>query len=76
MGWGEAGSCSKAEVQKREISYVLSSYSGLIYYKDTNAKYRHLKGTLSQMFIGVYGLERQSVMLVFSTQLCETVDPL
>ncbi len=42
----------------------------------TKAKCRHLKiwnckGTLRQVFIRVYGLERQSVMLVFSTQLCE-----
>ncbi len=29
------------------------------------------KGTLPQVFIRVYKLEIQSVMLVFSTQLCE-----
>ncbi len=29
------------------------------------------KGTLRQMFIGAYRLDIQSVMLVFSTQLCE-----
>ncbi len=29
------------------------------------------KGTLRQVFIKVYRLEIQSVMLVFSTQLCE-----
>ncbi len=29
------------------------------------------KGTLRQVFIRVYRLEIQSVMLVFSTQLCE-----
>jgi hypothetical protein len=49
---------------------------GLINYIDTKAKCRHLKkwickGTLRQMFIRVYGLEIQSIMLVFSTQLCE-----
>ena len=49
---------------------------GLITYKDTKAKCRHLKkstckGILLQVFIRVYRLERQSVMLVFSTQLCE-----
>jgi cation transporter-like permease len=31
------------------------------------------KGTLRQMFIRVYRLEIESVMLVFSTQLCELV---
>ncbi len=29
------------------------------------------KGTLQQMFIRVYRLEIQSVMLEFSTQICE-----
>jgi hypothetical protein len=43
---------------------------------DTKAKCRHLKkltskGTLRQVFIRVYRLEIQSVILVFSTQLCE-----
>jgi hypothetical protein len=40
-----------------------------------NAKCRHLKftckETLRQVFINVYRLEIQSVMLVFLTQLCE-----
>jgi hypothetical protein len=49
---------------------------GLINYKDTKTKCRHLKkltckGTLRQVFIRVYGLEIQSVMMVFSTHLCE-----
>ncbi len=49
---------------------------GLINYKDTKVKCRHqkkltCKGTLRQMFIRVYRLEIESVMLVFSTQLCE-----
>jgi hypothetical protein len=49
---------------------------GLTNYKDTKAKCRHLKklackGTLRQVFIKVYRLEIYSVMLVFSTQLCE-----
>ena len=49
---------------------------GLINYIDTKAKCRHLKkltckGALRQSFIRVYRLEIQSVMLVFSTQLCE-----
>jgi hypothetical protein len=43
---------------------------------DTKAKCRHLKkftckGTWRQVFIRVYGLVIQSVMLVFLTQLCE-----
>jgi hypothetical protein len=45
-------------------------------YIGTKAKCRHLKrftgkGTLRQVFLRVYRLEMQSVMLVFSTQLCE-----
>ncbi len=49
---------------------------GQIKYIETKAKCRHLKkltckGTLRQVFIRVYRLEIQSVMLVFSTQLCE-----
>ncbi len=48
----------------------------LINYKDTKTKWRRQKkltwkGTLRQVFIRVYGLEIQSVMSVFSTQLCE-----
>ncbi len=43
---------------------------------DIKTKCRHLRKltcqeTLRQVFIRVYRLERQSVMLVFSTQLCE-----
>jgi hypothetical protein len=49
---------------------------GLINYKDTKTKCRGLKkltfkGSLRQLFIRVYGLEIQSLMLVFSTQLCQ-----
>ncbi len=49
---------------------------GLINYIDTKAKCRHLKnltgkGTLRQVSIRVYRLEMQSVLLVFSIQLCE-----
>jgi hypothetical protein len=50
---------------------------GLIKYKDNITKFRYLKqlickGTLRQVFIRVFRLEIQSVMLVFSTlQLCE-----
>jgi hypothetical protein len=48
---------------------------GLINYVDTRAKFLHIKnltckGTLRQVFIRVYRLEIQSVMLVFLTQLC------
>jgi hypothetical protein len=44
---------------------------GLIKYRDTKTKFRHLKkltckGTLRQVFIRVYRLEIQSVMLVYS----------
>jgi hypothetical protein len=54
---------------------------GLINYIDTKAECRHLKkltckGTLRQVFIRVYRLEIKSVMLVFSTQLCELLPPL
>ncbi len=49
---------------------------GVVNYKDTKRKCRHLKrltcnGTLRQVFIRDYRLEKQSVMLVFSAQLCE-----
>ncbi len=49
---------------------------GLIYNIDTKAKCPHLKKftcreTLRQVFIRVYGLEIQSLMMVFMTQLCE-----
>jgi hypothetical protein len=47
---------------------------GLIKYTDTTAKCRHkknCKGALQQLFIRVYRLEIQSIMVVFSTQLCE-----
>jgi hypothetical protein len=45
-------------------------------YIDTNANCHHLnkftcKGTLRQVFSKVYRLEIQSVILTFSTQLCE-----
>jgi hypothetical protein len=49
---------------------------GIINYIDTEAKC-HLskkltsKGTLRQVFITVYRLQIQTVILVFSTQLCE-----
>jgi hypothetical protein len=48
----------------------------LIIYIDSKAKCRHLKkltcnGTLQHMFITVYMLEIQAVMLVFSTLRCE-----
>ncbi len=58
-----------------QIAKSDSAGHGLINYKDTKAKCGHLKKliskrTLRQVFIRVYGLERQSVMLVFiSTQL-------
>jgi hypothetical protein len=50
--------------------WIHSSEHGLINYIDSNAKCRHLykftcKGTSRQVFIRVYRLEIQSVMLVF-----------
>jgi hypothetical protein len=50
---------------------LLGLNQGLINYKETKAKCRHLKkftckGTLRQVFIRVYRLEIQSVMLVYS----------
>ncbi len=56
---------------------LLEDYkNGLINYIDTKAKCCHLKkftckGTSRQVFIRVYRLEIRSVMLVFSTKLCE-----
>jgi hypothetical protein len=54
----------------------------IVVYRYTHELYRHQskmssskkltgKVTLQQVFIRVYRLEIQSVMLVFSTQLCE-----
>jgi hypothetical protein len=37
----------------------------------SSSKILTCKGTLRQVFIRVYRLEIQSIMLVFSTQLCE-----
>ncbi len=56
-------------------TYVRSSH-GLISYKNITTKCRHLKKftckeTLRKVFIRVYRLKIQRVMLVFSTQLCE-----
>jgi hypothetical protein len=53
-----------------------TQHHGLINYIDTKAECRHLKklickGALRQVFIIVYRLEIQSVMLAFLTQLCE-----
>jgi hypothetical protein len=54
-----------------------SASHGIINRIDTKAKCRlHLKlftckGTLRQVFIGVYRLEIQSVTLVLSAQFCE-----
>ena len=62
-----------------DCSFILrhseGSQHGLVNYIDTKAKCRHLKkltckGTL-QVFIRVYKLLIHSVMLAFSTQLCE-----
>ena len=85
--------CTVFRIKKiHSIFYFLHVYSyGLINYKDTKAKCRHLKKltckmTLRQVFIRVYRLEMQSVMLVFSTHLvsccpspllsCPTLSPI
>ncbi len=57
LNCGKAGTTGK----KKRPEY---RNHGLIIYID-------YKGTLRQVFIIVYRLEVQSVMLVFSTQLCE-----
>ncbi len=54
----------------------MGKHHGLINYKGIKAKCRYLKkltskGTLRHVFIRVYRLEIQPVMLVFSTYLCE-----
>ncbi len=59
---------------KNRIFYTI--HRRLINYRDTKAKCRHLKkftwkGTLRQVLIRVFRLEIQSVILVFSTHLCE-----
>jgi hypothetical protein len=64
------------DVSSRFVTPSPPPTHGLINYIDTRAKYRHVgkltsKGILRQVFIRVYRLEIQSVMLVFSTQLCE-----
>ncbi len=56
--------------------YVAPPHQGLVNYVDTKAKFRQLKKltckeTLRQVFSRVFKMEIQSVMLVFSTQLCE-----
>ncbi len=66
MYWVSRGQCSGS----------LGYDDGLINCIDTKARCRHLKiltskGTLRHVFIRVYRLEIQSVMLVFPAQLCE-----
>jgi hypothetical protein len=60
--------------------YIFSIFDtfihGQINFIDTKAKCRHLQQftcneTLRQVFIRVYRMETQSLMMVFSTQLCE-----
>ncbi len=62
------------QILSSAVCYIY--YHGLINYKNTKVKCCHLKeltckGTLRKVFGRVYRLEIQSVMLVFSTQLCE-----
>jgi hypothetical protein len=59
-----------------EYWYWIQFNSWIMNYKDPKAKCCHLKKftckwTLWQVFIRVYRLEIHSVMLEFSTQLCE-----
>jgi hypothetical protein len=61
-------------LQHQGIQYTVGHR--LINIIDTRAKCCYInkltyKGTLRQVFIRVYRLEIQAVMLVFSTQLCE-----
>jgi hypothetical protein len=71
-------SCARlySSSDKLQISLCNGEHHGLMNYIDTTAKCRHLKqltckGALRQMFIRVYRLKIQSIMLVFSIQLCE-----
>jgi hypothetical protein len=62
--------------EKQTITQEEGDRHGLVNYKDTIAKCRHLKKltcteTLRQVFIRAYRLEIQSDMLIFSIQLCE-----
>jgi hypothetical protein len=73
---------SKKETQKCVISKAINKQHnhGLINYKDTKIKCRHLKklackGTLRQVFIRVYRLEIQSNVGIFDPTLC-TLSPL
>ncbi len=77
-GWTHAPLKESLETERKAYGVIYDYLHGLINYKDTKTKCkcRHLKnltckGTLRQVFIRVYRLEIQSVMLVFSTQLCE-----
>ncbi len=63
------------DMRMNVLLYRYPLHHGLMNYTDTKAKCRHLKkltckGTLRQVFIRVYSLEIQSVMLVLSSQLC------
>ncbi len=72
--WVEKAFTEPLGVPKKKKTYWVTH--GLINNIDTKEKRRRLKkltrkGTLRQVFIRVYRLEIQSVMLVFLTQLCE-----
>ncbi len=76
-GWA-SGNKSKGEHWGGGEGHTLDH--GLINFTGTKTKCRHLKiltckGTLRQVFIRVYRLEIESVMLVFSTQLRELTSP-
>jgi hypothetical protein len=68
--------CSSQDGHLFQVFVLYTVDHGLINYKDIKAKCRHLKiltckETLWQVFKRVYKLDIQSVMLVFSIQLCE-----
>ncbi len=72
--WKQKFHVSFLEVEARCKLFIFVRYCRKIRLIEGNAKYHHLKkltckGTLRQVFIRVYRLEIQSVMLVFSTQL-------
>ncbi len=70
--------CLKYAVVFKKCGSVEADH-GLVNYIDTKANCSHLKKltgkwTLRQVFIRVFRLEIQSVILVFSTQLCELMN--
>ncbi len=74
--YGEINANLSLNIEVAPVIRSVPTRLGPINYIDIKAKCRHLKKltckeTLRQVFITVYRLEIQSVMLVFSTQLRE-----